>query len=229
MPIETESDLYEPIKRYLELRGYTVKAEVTGIDLVATHPDHESVLVELKKTFNLKLVFQGVDRLALSDRVYLAVAASSAPGNVLNQNHRSVKKLCRRLGLGLMQVYFGPRTTRVDVLVDPGPYRPRKQTGKRMALQDEFSKRRGDPNVGGVARKKIMTAYRQQVIRIAACVAEHGEYSLREIRETTGLKKSGSILQNNHYGWFERVSRGRYRLSEVGKTEFKTYSNPDLA
>lgn len=225
MPVKFESDLYEPVKRYLEERGYRVKGEVNGVDLVATHAERDTVLIELKKTFNLKLVFQGIDRLSLSDRVYLAVAASAAPGNVLNQHYQSVKKLCRRLGLGLIQVYFGPRTTRVDVLVEPGPYRPRKQPRKSRALQDEFLNRAGDPNTGGVVRQKIMTAYRQQVIRVAACVAESGDCQLAEIRKSTGIEKTGSILQNNHYGWFERVSRGRYRLTEIGKSEFESFRN----
>ncbi|MCZ6675229.1 MAG: DUF2161 family putative PD-(D/E)XK-type phosphodiesterase [Verrucomicrobia bacterium] len=222
MPIQNESDLYEPIKQYLEDRGYSVKGEVRGVDLVAYHPDREPVLIELKKTFNLKLVFQGIDRLTLSDRVYLAVSASSAPGNVLNQNQKSVKKLCRRIGLGLIQVYFGPRKTRVDILVESGPYQPRKQKLKFKALHEEFTNRKGDPSVGGITRQKIMTAYRQQVVEVAACVAEHGDYSLAEIRESTGVKKTSSILQKNHYGWFERVARGRYRLTDLGKEEFES-------
>jgi len=224
MPIKVESDLYEPIKRFLEERGYTVKGEVNGVDLVAYHPDRETVLVELKKSFNLKLVFQGIDRLALSDRVYLAVPASSVAGNVLNQNYKSVKRLCRRLGLGLMQVYFGPRKTRVDILVEPVPYRPRKQLGKSEALIDEFLSREGDPNTGGTTGRKIMTAYRQQVVQVAYCVAEHGDCPVGKIRESTGVKKVGSILQKNHYGWFERVSRGHYRLTDLGKKEMDGFA-----
>ncbi|MDA0346987.1 MAG: DUF2161 family putative PD-(D/E)XK-type phosphodiesterase [Verrucomicrobia bacterium] len=224
MPIQFESDLYEPIKHYLEERGYTVKGEIKGVDLVATHQDRETVLVELKKSFNLKLLFQGIDRLAISDRVYLAVPASASAANVLNQQHKSVKKLCRRLGLGLMQVYFGPRTTRVDILVDPGPFQPRKNKVKFRALHDEFENRRGDPNTGGVTRKRIMTAYRQQVLRLAACVAEQENCSLAEMRETTGVLNAASIVQNNHYGWFERVSRGKYRLTELGVSELNSFS-----
>ena len=224
MPIQFESELYDPIKRYLEARGYTVKGEINGVDLVASHPDNETVLVELKKSFSLKLVLQGVDRLALSDSVYLAVPASATSSNVLNRHHKSVAKLCRRLGLGLIQVYFGPRTTRVDVLVDPGPYQPRKQRKKLKALHDEFTNREGDPNPGGTTGRKILTAYRQQVLQVAACVAEYGACPLPKIREATGVKNAGSIVQKNHYGWFERVSRGHYRLSERGKDELRLFS-----
>ena len=224
MAVQYESDLYKPIKRYLEERGYTVKGEVNDVDLVATHPEKETLLVELKKSFNLKLIFQGIERLALSDRVYLAVPASSSPNNVINQQRKSVYKLCRRLGLGLLQVYFGPRVTRVDVLVDPGPYRPRKQKAKQQALHDEFQAREGDPNSGGTTGRKIMTAYRQQVMRVATCVQEQGDCPLKIVKETTGLKKAASILQKNHYGWFERVSRGCYRLTELGQNELQNFN-----
>jgi hypothetical protein len=224
MPIQFESELYEPIKRYLEARGYTVKGEINGVDLVASHPEKETVLVELKKSFSLKLLLQGIDRLALSDRVYLAVPASANSRNVLNQRHNSVRKLCRRLGLGLIQVYFGPRTTRVDVLVDPGPYRPRKRPDKAQALHDEFTNRDGDPNTGGTAGRKIVTAYRQQALQVAACVAEHGDCPLPKIRETTGVENAASIVQKNHYGWFERVSRGNYRLTQQGKDELRLFA-----
>jgi hypothetical protein len=224
VPVQYESELYEPIKRYLEKRGYTVKGEVHDVDLVATHPEHETLLVELKKSFNLKLVFQGIERLPLSDRVYLAVPASSSPNNILNQQRKSVFKLCRRLGLGLLQVYFGPRVTRVDVLVDPGPYRPRKRATKLQALHDEFIAREGDPSPGGTTGRKIMTAYRQQVMRVAACVQENGDCPLKTVKENTGLKKAGSILQKNHYGWFERVSRGCYRLTELGEKELQNFT-----
>ena len=198
MPVQYESELYLPIKGFFEARGYSVKGEVHDVDVVACHPERETVLVELKKSFNLKLLFQGIERLALSDRVYLAVPASDAKNNVLNLHRKSVNKLCRRLGLGLLQVYFGPRTTRVDVLVDPGPYRPQKRKNKTSALHDEFLNREGDPNMGGITGKRIMTAYRQQVLQIASCVSESEECTLGEIRDTTGITKAASILQNNY-------------------------------
>ena len=66
------------------------------------------MIVELKLSFGLPLVLQGVDRLALTDRVYLAVSrprgrrARRAP-----VHRRDVRDLCRRLGFGLMTVEPG--------------------------------------------------------------------------------------------------------------------------
>src|SRR5579862_1482529 len=69
----SEDALYRPVKNFLERLGYEVKGEVRGCDLVARRGAEPPVIVELKLRFNLALVLQGIDRLALSERVYLAV------------------------------------------------------------------------------------------------------------------------------------------------------------
>src|SRR5436190_22187815 len=93
----SESDLYAPVKALLEGQGYSVKGEVRGCDVVAVRGDEPPLIVELKRTFGMGLVLQGVNRLSLSDAVYLAVGTWP-------KNLRAVKKLCRRLGFGLMIV-----------------------------------------------------------------------------------------------------------------------------
>jgi hypothetical protein len=117
-----EEDLYEPVKAFLEGQGYAVKAEVRGCDLVARRGEEPPVIVELKKAFNLALLLQGVDRLALSEQVYLAFGA---PARALTwrRDRKRVLKLCRRLGLGLLMVH--PAKNLVEPLLDPLPYQPR--------------------------------------------------------------------------------------------------------
>ena len=59
--------------------GYAVKGEIGACDLVAVRgPDEPPLVVELKLAVTLSLVLQGVDRLALTDLVYLAVPAARA-------------------------------------------------------------------------------------------------------------------------------------------------------
>ena len=55
-----ESDMYLPIKKYLEAGGYTVTAEVKNADVTAVKGD-ELVILELKKQFNIKLLFQALE------------------------------------------------------------------------------------------------------------------------------------------------------------------------
>ena len=218
MPRET--DLYPPVKRFLEAAGYEVKAEVRGCDVVAVRDGAPMLVVELKLAFSLDLVLQGIARQQLSDDVYIAVPAPDTPGKRRNwrSRQRGLKGLCRRLGLGLMLVDPSRAEGRdVTVLLDPAPYQPRKAKHRQARLVQEFRARAGDPNIAGSTRRTIMTAYRQDAILCARALEAGGEMSPRAIREETGVTRAGAILQANHYGWFDRVERGIYRLTEAGR------------
>ena len=203
-----ETTLYLPIKRFLERLGFDVKGEVRGCDVVAIKGDAPLVVVtELKLSFTLELVLQGVDRTAAADEVWLAVQSSSR-----GREHDSrVRKLCRLLGFGLLGV---SRTGRVDVLVEPVPWRPRRDKARRSQLVDEHRRRLGDPALGGGTRQPIMTAYRQQALICAAALAQ-GPRRVRELK--TAVPDAPKILLNNVYGWFVRVERGVYALAEPGR------------
>src|ERR1700745_4187834 len=94
-PARRETSLYLPVKRFLEALGFAVKGEICGCDLVALRDDDPAVVVvgELKLSFNLDLVLQGVDRMTASDEVWLAVR-SSKRGRGREQDPR-VRRLCR--------------------------------------------------------------------------------------------------------------------------------------
>src|SRR4051794_5684554 len=113
-PFRLESDLYQPVKRFLERLGYEVKGEVGGCDVLAVRPGavHAPLVVELKLSLTLTIVLQGIDRLAVTDLVYLALpAASGGAGRsgrraaALSPTHPQVYRLCRRLGLGLLAIH----------------------------------------------------------------------------------------------------------------------------
>ncbi|MBS0520558.1 MAG: hypothetical protein JSR90_17815 [Proteobacteria bacterium] len=202
-----ESDLYAPVKALLEGQGYSVKGEVRGCDVVGVRVGEAPVIVELKKAFGLGLVLQGVNRLTLSDTVYLAVGTWP-------KNMRDVKKLCRRLGLGLMVV----AASRVDVVLDPLPYVPRKNKRKVGRLLGEHARRVGDPNRGGSSTKvPVMTAYRQAALRCAALLAENGPMKAAAVRTACDAPNAGAILRDDVYGWFERVERGIYTVTPEGR------------
>lgn len=200
-----EDELYGPVKVLLEAQGYVVKGEVVGCDVVGVRGDEPPVVVELKRTFGLALVLQGIDRLALTDAVYLAVGAWP-------RRLAAVRRLCRRLGLGLIVVAPG----RAEVLLDPLPYAPRKSRARVGRLLDEHRRRVGDPTVGGSVRRPIMTAYRQEALRCAGRL-EAGPAAIRDIRAAGDVPHAARILQTNVYGWFERVGRGVYTLSPQGR------------
>lgn len=200
-----ETELYPPVKAFLAAQGYDVKGEVKGCDLVAVRAGEPPVVVELKRSFGLGLVLQGIDRLALSDAVYLAVG-------VWPNRLSEVKQLCRRVGLGLLVVARG----RVEVLLDPLPYQPRKSRRRIGRLLGEHARRVGDPNNGGSTRQPIMTAYRQEALRCAALLAAQGPLQVKTLRAAGDAPNAAGILQRNVYGWFERVERGIYALTPQG-------------
>jgi hypothetical protein len=123
--------LYRPVKAFLEGLGFLVKGEIGGCDLLALGGDDPPIVVigELKLTFNLELVLQGVDRAAACDEVWLAARLSSrAKGR---ENDARFRNLCRRLGFGLL----GVRTNgEVEVLVSPTAPMPRKNPGRRSRV-----------------------------------------------------------------------------------------------
>lgn len=220
MSIERETALYGPVKQFLARQGYQVKAEVRGCDLAAVRGD-DLVVVELKPAVNLTLVLQGVDRQRLTDLVYLAV---EEPQHTSRRRWSAVQGLCRRLGLGLLTVRFGRGEPAVTVVCDPGPYQPRRSARKRGLLLGEFQRRSADYNTGGSTRKPVVTAYREEALRLAAALHRNGPCRVKELRATTGCQKAGDILGDNYYGWFAREERGVYRLTERGEKALRDYA-----
>ena len=206
-----ETSLYAPVKRFLESLGFDVKGEICGCDLVALRGDEPPLVVvgELKLGFNLELVLQGIDRTAACDEIWLAVRVAGRPGR---ERDSRVKKLCRFLGFGLLGVLT---TGFVEVLVEPGPWRPRRDSKRRSRLVTEHRRRRGDPVAGGTSKLPIMTAYRQQALACAASLSD-GPRRTAEIR--TAIPNAPKILLRNVYGWFFRVERGVYGLTPAGTT-----------
>jgi len=206
----SEISLYPPIKRFLESAGFGVKGEIIGCDIVAVRAEDPLTLaiVEMKLGFNLELLLQATDRTRVADEVWLAVPATRRGRDRDPRVHR----LCRLLGFGLLAV--NPARDRVEILAEPGPYRPRPDRPRRGRLLREHARRMGDPSPGGSSRQPVMTAYRQRALACAALLRS-GPAGPRELRAVA--PDAASILQRNVYGWFERARRGVYCLTGVGE------------
>lgn len=182
-----------------------------GCDVVALDKGEPCgvVISELKTTFTLELVLQAVERTAVCDDVWLAVRASRRGRG--REGDRRVRKLCRLLGFGLLVVFASGKT---EVVVEPAPFTPRADKRRRSRIVEEHRRRRGDPAEGGSTRMPIMTAYRQQALGVAAALAE-APARPRDLK--ADFPDAPKILLNNVYGWFTRVERGVYALTEGGK------------
>lgn len=216
-----EADLYLPVKRLLEGQGYTVKGEVGAADVVALREgEDEPVIVELKAGFSLSLYHQAIERQALTDAVYVAVprGAGRASLKALAENRR----LCRRLGLGLITVKLSDGF--VEVHCDPEPYRPRQSKPRKARLLKEFAKLVGDPNTGGTTRRNLVTAYRQEALLCLQLLSAQGPTKASAVAKVTGVPHARRLMADNHYSWFERASTGVYALSPKGVAAVTEYA-----
>jgi hypothetical protein len=210
-----ESDLYPPLKAWLEQQGYEVKAEIGDCDIMARRGQEPPVIVEMKLTFSLQLVMQGVARQGVFEHVYLAVPVSKG----WKLRYRDIIALCRRLSLGLLAV--GPKG--IEAHLDPAPYSPRLKSKPASRLLREFDRRVGDPNTGGITGVAKITAYRQDAIRCAHHL-QAGPCKAAVVAKSTGVARAAALMRHDHYGWFQRVSLGIYTLTPKGLAALDEYA-----
>ncbi|MCF6329563.1 MAG: DUF2161 family putative PD-(D/E)XK-type phosphodiesterase [Henriciella sp.] len=214
-----ETDLYAPIKQLLEQQGYEVKGEVGAADIVGLRGHEAPVIVELKTTFSLSLFHQAIDRLGMTDVVYIAVPHKS--GKLSSKLLKRNVALCRRLGIGLITVRL--KDGSVYVHLDPGMATPRLSRLKQARLLREFSRRVGDPNSGGATRKGLITAYRQDALRCLSFLRDNGPTKASHVAVATQVENSRRIMADDHYGWFERVETGIYAITPKGHEAMLSY------
>ncbi|WP_019156717.1 DUF2161 domain-containing phosphodiesterase [Robertmurraya massiliosenegalensis] len=219
-----EKDLFPPVQKYFSKLKYEVYGEVNDCDVVAVKED-ELIIIELKLHFNSDLLIQATNRQRLTDQVYIAI-----PKPRFKRNSKKWHDMChllKRLELGLIVVTFLKNDAKLEVIIEPGPY-DRKSSiqsykKRRQKLLEEIKGRNINDNIGGSNQTKIMTAYKENCIQIATYFLHHGPLSPKKLRQLGTGEKTLSILYQNHYGWFRRIERGVYDLSEIGKKELTSY------
>ncbi|AWI60990.1 hypothetical protein ABIA22_006285 [Sinorhizobium fredii] len=70
-----------------------------------------------------------------------------------------------------------------------------------------------------------MTAYRQQALGCAAALVSRPR-RVREIKSS--IPDAGKILLSNVYGWFERLDRGVYGLTDAGREALQRWPQQDM-
>lgn len=206
-----ETDLYAPIKAHFKKLGYVVKGEVKGCDVVLAR-DGEMAVIELKKSFNISLIYQALDRKKLVGAAYVAV-----PRHVFVKKRGHIMQIMEKLEIGLITVALDSPIKTVTVHFVPKMGKGRNNARYR-ALMAEMNGRTFDGNMGGSSKQKILTAHRERVLHIACALEKLEQASPAALVKGYGCNKnSGQMLRENFYGWFEKVSRGLYTLSEAGR------------
>ena len=217
----SETDLAHPLYVYLVSQGYRVRSEVKDCDIAAVRGD-ELLVIEIKKTLNLTLISQAAKRQRITDKVYMAIPRPASTWKWHVEN-RAVKHVVRRLELGLIFVSLEKDKPAVDVVLHPAPFLRRKKPAHKRAVLEEIESRTADFNTAGSTRTKLMTAYRENAVRIACCLKAAGPLTAKALRELGNGPKTYSVLYTNVYGWFERAGAARYTLSAHGETDMALY------
>lgn len=217
-----EIDLYEPVKQYFIDQGYVVHGEVKDCDVVAVK-EEELVIIELKLSLQVELLIQATKRQRLTKAVYMAIPEPSY--NIRSRKGTDLRHLIRRLELGLIVISFKKSVPEIDVVVEPSVFNRvqsmSRSKRRRTQVLKEVAGRSTDLNVGGSYRTKLMTAYKENSIHIACCFRKFGPLSAKELREIGTGDKTYTIVYKNYYGWFERVDKGVYGLTDKGSEAFE--------
>ncbi len=216
-----ETDLYPPVRRYLEAQGYSVHSEVAGCDIVARRGD-EILVVELKRQISLALLAQAAERKEISYSVYIAVPVPA--GKRLPSNFRRTKALLRRLEIGCILIEELKTKRKIHTVLHPLPFTERKSPKRTRAVLREIDGRFAEFDLAGqpAARERI-SSYKQQAIEIALLLRRFGPLSPKALREHGSAEKTQQILSANVYGWFDRPRRGIYRLDAAGEEALERY------
>ncbi|OIQ59801.1 hypothetical protein MOTE_10570 [Moorella thermoacetica] len=161
-----ESDLFRPVKSWLQEKGYEVYSEVCPelytskrADVVALKDD-TAAIVELKTSLTLELVAQGAAWQEKANCVYLAVPMR---GRI---NHQ-VDRFLEKVGLGLLEVSL-EWDTWVRETVRP-EFRPVAGLDWRQIVTEAH--KTGPP--GGHAGGGYVTEYKLMISRVRQFVERH--------------------------------------------------------
>ena len=179
--------------------------------------DNELWVIEMKKSFNMTLLYQIMDRLSITSHVFAAIPR---PKQANDSKFRTLTKILKKLELGLITVSVDSPIKLAEIILLPGE--SGKIGKKAAALRKEIQGRTGD-TAGGSTRVMVNTAYRERCIKIA-CILERldqdDSLSPKALVQQHGCENdAGNILRFNHYGWFNKIAKGKYTLSQTG-TQF---------
>lgn len=222
-----EKDLYQPVKEFLEIRGWEVKGEVKDCDIAAIK-DEVFLVCEMKLSLNLEVILQAVKRQKVADLVY--IVAPSSRKMLKSRRWKDIFHLLRRLEIGLILVDAKQAGPYAEEVIQPKEFDRassiRRSNKRKQIMINEFLKRSIDLNRGGVNKEKIITVYRETAIKLAYIMKNKGSISLKEAEEYSfDKKKIQRMLYDNYYGWFERISRGVYGLTERGNKEIEDFKH----
>lgn len=213
-----ESDLYNPVKRFLIEKGCTdVYGEVGTCDVLALQGD-TNWIVELKTTLSFKLIDQAIDRTRIGHFVYIAIPKrkSGIP--------RCVKEILSNHHIGLLEV--GKRSVKETI---PATYNSLADNRKAFQRIRKLIRTYNVTQIGGVKSGESVTDYSITMDKVKEFLSEHHEtwFTADMILESceTHYKNpkrslTATLQEKWNQEWVETtvINRRRYFRSKLKKT-----------
>lgn len=208
-----EEDMYKPIEKYFKNLGYKVDGEVADCDVVCIK-ENEIIVIEMKKVFSTKLLYQGMRRQKITEKVYIAIPK---PKKYTLQKRSEIISICKGLGLGAILINMNKSSKdKFQIILEPEKKANVLKYRYDKVLK-EFEGRSLNINKGGVTNKKINTAFKERNIKIACALELIGEGSAKNlIKYYECFPKTNMLLSNNTLGWYDRVGHGQYKINKYG-------------
>ncbi len=213
-----EYELFPILKNYFTAQGYKVNAEVKDCDMTAVKDD-ELVIVEMKTSLNITVLYQALERKKMSPSVYIAIPR---PKRDYRKMKLKMKNLISKLDLGLIVIDMVNKG--LEVLVEPQVNPSQRINGKKKSkLITEINNRSVDENIGGKNRTKVLTAYKELGVALCVVINMEGRVDTKTLREKYGFDiKTTQYLHTNFFRWYKKVGKGIYELSKEGKEILKS-------
>ncbi len=208
-----EYEMFPMVKNHFETLGYKVNAEVKDCDVTAVRGE-ELVIIEMKTSLNITLLYQALDRKKVTPFVYIAIPK---PKKNFRKSILKMKNLLIKLQIGLLiiDVINGACVPYVEPTVDKSQ---RENSLKKAKIVKEISRREVDGNLGGVNKTKILTAHKELGISLCVVLEKEGVVTSKTLRDKYGFDKDvNKYLHTNFHRWYKKVGTATYELSREGK------------
>jgi len=244
-PITKETELAIFAQNALIEMGYETRSELHHIDIVGRNSnndaENEYIGVELKKTFNVDVIFQAVRTQKWTGHAVIVVPLFGTK-MLKYKKQKQWTQICRALKIGLWVVEEGHASNKSEIDGFDNyasdtcvPNTPESRytlriiySGERVskgrlnkAITKEFNGRSADYNVGGSTRTALYTAFSEKYSRIARlhideAIKSNGVIPLKasEVKSKTQYEDAGALMYRNVHNWFHKCGAGYYSLNE---------------
>lgn len=221
-----ETDMSAPLQAYLEAQGFKVNCEVGHCDMTALKGD-DLIIIELKLRMSLRFLYQVLQRKQITDSVYLCLPVQGS--TAYPPEFRNLKSLLKRMEMGLILIRFLKTKTRVEMIQHPDQWEsPKRKTRKHRIIREIDARSIEYNKAGELGKTPKITAYRKRVILLARMMSNGETWSPAALKKAGCHQDCGAMLRMNHYGWFVREDRGKYKLDCVGFEALDTYKSIEI-